>query len=323
MVRTPTGILLQQEKASFDLECPFQAARKLTLDDTKAVYRAESLSLRPGLHYYSLGVLANHPSDTTIEPEEEHLVIGFIHSGWAKICTGPKIVDKLEQKQWFLFSNQTLYIDRTCDEGFELDLFTCSRAFAQTIAALDTQANNKELHTFAEEGSELSLQCGRMNPTAFAIAQKMANSTSGGFKERLLLEANALSWIAEAFSQSIEVTRASAAAINAHDRDAIDTITKAIEEDPSREYTLDELCVIGSLNEHKLKSAFKTIHGRTAFSYLREVRMDYAAKLLREDRLSVIQVANEVGYSNASHFARAFKEHHNLLPKAYQCLHRF
>jgi AraC-like DNA-binding protein len=50
--------------------------------------------------------------------------------------------------------------------------------------------------------------------------------------------------------------------------------------------------------------------------------MDYAAGLLRDDRLSVIQVANEVGYSNASHFARAFKDRHQLLPKAYQCLHR-
>jgi AraC-like DNA-binding protein len=50
--------------------------------------------------------------------------------------------------------------------------------------------------------------------------------------------------------------------------------------------------------------------------------MNHAAELLKNDRLSVIQVANEVGYSNASHFARAFKDRHGLLPKAYQCLQR-
>ena len=83
-----------------------------------------------------------------------------------------------------------------------------------------------------------------------------------------------------------------------------------------------ELCQLSGLNEHKLKSAFKRIHGKTTFGYLRELRMDYAASLLKQDRLSVIQVANEVGYSNASHFARAFKERHGLLPKAYQCLYR-
>ena len=71
-----------------------------------------------------------------------------------------------------------------------------------------------------------------------------------------------------------------------------------------------------------LVSAFKEIVGSTAFTFLREVRMDYAAQLLKDDRHSVIQVANEVGYSNASHFARAFKNRHGLLPKAYQCLHR-
>ena len=161
-----------------------------------------------------------------------------------------------------------------------------------------------------------------MKSTALACSQLIAKSSSDSIKDRLQLEANALTWIAEILSQSKDANQAFIAGINANDRDAIKSITDAMEQDPSKEFTMDDLCRIGGINEHKLKSAFKYIHGKTTFSYLREVRMDYAAELLREDRLSVIQVANEVSYSNASHFAKAFKERHKLLPKAYQCLYR-
>ena len=75
------------------------------------------------------------------------------------------------------------------------------------------------------------------------------------------------------------------------------------------------------MNEHQIKSAFEHIRGQTPFISLREVRIDYAAKLLKADRLSVIQVANQVDYPNANHFTRAFKDRHSLLPTAYQCPH--
>jgi AraC-like DNA-binding protein len=52
-------------------------------------------------------------------------------------------------------------------------------------------------------------------------------------------------------------------------------------------------------------------------SVLNDARLDAAAALLREQRLSIKQVAHEVGFSNASAFYRAFKRWTGVGPSEY------
>ncbi len=77
------------------------------------------------------------------------------------------------------------------------------------------------------------------------------------------------------------------------------------------------------LNECKLKRDFKALHGITVFGYLRECRLEKAARHLRESNAGVLETALAVGYSNPSHFARNLKARFGLLPKAYQWTHGF
>ena len=46
--------------------------------------------------------------------------------------------------------------------------------------------------------------------------------------------------------------------------------------------------------------------------------MDLARRLLRESQKSVIAVANDVGYSNPSHFAQLFRKETGLSPTIYR-----
>lgn len=48
--------------------------------------------------------------------------------------------------------------------------------------------------------------------------------------------------------------------------------------------------------------------GRSIFQYLRALRMERAAELLGEGKMSVTQVALEVGYTSPSHFSTTFHE---------------
>lgn len=280
------------------------------------------IPLKSGLDHLSLKLRLEGTVPLRFEFDGHTLMLGFVASGWGKLQLSDDSVEKLETGQWFQISSEHLSIDRTSSKGLELEIFLCSQTFADTLSALEPEHGLSALNDFRIDPSRDNLRSGSMNSDALATAQAITRSSSGSIRHRLQLEANALGWLAETLSQSATATQASAAGLNTNDRDAIERITAAMQDDPSCEFSMLELCEIGGINEHKLKSAFKHIHGKTAFSYLREVRMDYAAGLLREDRLSVIQVANEVGYSNASHFARAFKDRHRLLPKAYQCLHR-
>lgn len=314
-----------QPSADLDMRCPFHKPQALNWQEDAVQLDARRIPLKSGLDHLSLDIKIDGPLPVRIEFEERTLILGFVTSGWAKLHHDTDNIEKLESGQWYQLSANELDFDRTSSKGVSLEIFLCSGQFAKTLGELEQDHGLKALDEFShQENTEIldTVSSGMMKSTALACSQLIAKSSSGSIKERLQLEANALTWIAEILSQSADVNQASVAGINANDREAIKRITNAMEQSPSKEFTMDDLCRIGGINEHKLKSAFKHIYGKTTFSYLREIRMDYAAELLREDRLSVIQVANEVSYSNASHFAKAFKDRHKLLPKAYQCLHR-
>lgn len=71
-----------------------------------------------------------------------------------------------------------------------------------------------------------------------------------------------------------------------------------------------------------LQNAFKGVFGVPVFSYIRIHKMNAAAlQLVRTDK-TVMEIANECGYDNASKFASAFREIMNETPLDYRKLHR-
>jgi AraC-like DNA-binding protein len=319
--RTHTGITFQSDPAGTDIFCPFQPAQTLSWNDTHSEFSAKRVCIKDGLDYLSLKLRIDSPISVNIDFTQERMVLGYVNTGWAKTAAFENI-EKLEPGQWFRFSDSALCLDRTSTEIAHVELILCSQELTRLLLDLDANAERLgDLEQFANKAVPVPFNSGQMNSNAFEASKQIANSSIDGLRHRLQLESNVLSWIAEILSQA-KSNNPISRTFNANDRDAINRIIEEIRADPGREYSIHDLCKLGSLNEHKLKLAFKSILGKTAFTFLREVRMDHAAELLKNDRHSVIQVANEVGYSNASHFARAFKDRHDLLPKAYQCLHR-
>lgn len=96
-------------------------------------------------------------------------------------------------------------------------------------------------------------------------------------------------------------------------------------EDLANAPTIVELSRRSGINQQKLKNGFKQIYGTTISRYLRKARMEAAKYLLMEGRSSIKEIANQVGYSNQSHFARRFKEAYGSTPRAamaqYSMLH--
>jgi AraC-like DNA-binding protein len=66
-----------------------------------------------------------------------------------------------------------------------------------------------------------------------------------------------------------------------------------------------------------LSRTFSNQTGQTISQYLRRLRMDKAAELLRTGELSVTEVAMEVGYSSPSHFSQTFRETFGCCPGLY------
>jgi AraC-like DNA-binding protein len=70
------------------------------------------------------------------------------------------------------------------------------------------------------------------------------------------------------------------------------------------------------MSESKLKRSFKARYGTTVFGFGLDCRMRHALHLLRARRMSVDQVAHEVGYRHQTSFSAAFREHFGFLPRS-------
>ena len=80
---------------------------------------------------------------------------------------------------------------------------------------------------------------------------------------------------------------------------------------------INDLAIKVNMSPTKLKTIFRQIFGDSIFSYYQDFRMKEAARLLKEEQLSVSDVGYQLGFSNLSHFSRLFEKHIGMKPKRY------
>ena len=105
--------------------------------------------------------------------------------------------------------------------------------------------------------------------------------------------------------------------LNAHDIQTIYKIKEQILEHLEIPPVIDQLAISATMSPTKLKRLFKQIFGNSIFNYYQTFRMKEAARLLKEERLSVSEVGYHLGFSNLSHFSKIFNEHIGMKPKQY------
>lgn len=95
-------------------------------------------------------------------------------------------------------------------------------------------------------------------------------------------------------------------------------VRKAMLKDLSRSIPLEQFLRGEAISTVTFQTIFKQIYGRSPYAYLKHYRMNSAAVQLRESNESINQIALSLGYSNASKFARAFRDVFGVLPKDYR-----
>lgn len=88
------------------------------------------------------------------------------------------------------------------------------------------------------------------------------------------------------------------------------------------EIKLDTLCRHLGTNRNKLGQAFNMHLGKTVFEWLREARINYAAELLKNTSLSILQVSERSGYPDSNNFSTAFKRIYNKSPREFRQMQR-
>ena len=75
----------------------------------------------------------------------------------------------------------------------------------------------------------------------------------------------------------------------------------------ARTITLDEVARYVGMNRSAFCSFFKQQTGKTYFTYLNEMRIEEASRLLKEGRMSVSDVCFACGFNDISYFSRTFR----------------
>lgn len=81
-----------------------------------------------------------------------------------------------------------------------------------------------------------------------------------------------------------------------------------IQEDYSRNITLDEASKITYLSLNYFCNFFKHTMGCTFSEYLLRIRLDKAKEFLITEKLSITEIAYKIGFKNLSYFFRKFKQ---------------
>ncbi|WP_181592737.1 AraC family transcriptional regulator [Paenibacillus sp. YN15] len=85
---------------------------------------------------------------------------------------------------------------------------------------------------------------------------------------------------------------------------------------------LEQVCRMCGMSQTVFTARFKQLTGRTFTEYRNELRVRASLRLLRETAAKIVDVAQEVGVGDVSHFNRLFKSHMGMTPKEYRSRHR-
>ena len=100
-------------------------------------------------------------------------------------------------------------------------------------------------------------------------------------------------------------------------RDRVERTKELLARDLANPPTLEMLGQEVGCSPFYLSRIFSREVGLTIPQYLRNLRMERAAELLRSGRYNVTEAATEVGYSSLSHFSKAFCETIGCCPVLY------
>ncbi len=95
-------------------------------------------------------------------------------------------------------------------------------------------------------------------------------------------------------------------------------IANRIEESLDEALSVEDLAHAAGISRHHFSRRFKRTFGVNPQNYIRSRRMERAKALLMDFDMTVLDVANAVGYSNPGHFSAAFRAHTGVTPREFR-----
>ena len=83
------------------------------------------------------------------------------------------------------------------------------------------------------------------------------------------------------------------------------------------DFNVEMLCHEVGISRTQLHRKMKELTGLSTSEFIRNIRLEQAARLLKEQKVNITQVAYTVGFSNLAHFSTIFRRHFGVSPSEY------
>ena len=100
--------------------------------------------------------------------------------------------------------------------------------------------------------------------------------------------------------------------------DKVKEIHALITDRLDRTFTVDELSARSGMPPASLRKVFRAVYGAPIYQYIKGYKMKAAASMLVSERVTVAEIAQRLGYDNASKFSVAFKGIMGVTPQNYR-----
>jgi YesN/AraC family two-component response regulator len=106
--------------------------------------------------------------------------------------------------------------------------------------------------------------------------------------------------------------------VRGNDEVLMERIMKAINKNISdSDFNVERLTQEVGISRVQLHRKMKELTGISTSEFIRNIRLEQAARLLKEQKINVTQVAYTVGFSNLAHFSTIFRKHFGVAPSEY------
>ena len=116
--------------------------------------------------------------------------------------------------------------------------------------------------------------------------------------------------------------RMSAETVSAPVRSAVKDAVIFAKDNYRDNITLHDAALRAGMSEAYFSHMFSSVMGIGFSAYLRNIRLNAAANLLKSTNMSIKEVCYETGFGNRSHFTKVFREQFGLPPAEYQKKYR-
>lgn len=151
------------------------------------------------------------------------------------------------------------------------------------------------------------------------IVDEIKNKQVSGFLRSIFLEGKAYEMLSKQINQyhDDQNNENMPELLRRSDIEKVKKSVEIINNDLSKNFSVDHLAKEVGTNVNKLQKAYKYMFGLTVNKYMQQLKLEAAKKLLMTTDHNISQIVSSIGLNNRSYFSKIFKEKYGVSPKYF------